>query len=32
MNEEDKFSPMQGILIGVVLGLALYALAFLAFL
>ena len=32
MNEEEKFSPMHGILISVVLGLALYALAFLAFL
>ena len=31
VNEEDKFSPMQGILISVVLGLALYALSFLAF-
>ena len=31
-QEEERFSPLQGILISVVLGLALYALAFMAFL
>ena len=32
MNEEEKFSPLQSIVISVVIGLALYALAFMAFL